>query len=99
MGMIGVFRKGALQGGTFRPLRAAGLLRHLSDDRPPDGWRRWSRLRRLFSPLRLFLGFSDLPDRPIDDRDHQHGGRDNCSQNACYFFRVHLDRPGLPLTG
>jgi hypothetical protein len=37
------------------------------------------------------LRLSDLPDRPVRNRDHQNHSRNDGSQNARYFFRFHLD--------
>ena len=80
---------GPIPQGAFRPPRPASLLRDLSHHRPLG--RRRGRLGRLFRLLSRFLRLADLPDRPKRDRDHQYDGRDNGSQNACYFFRIHFD--------
>ena len=53
--------------------------------------------QRLLDILNRRLGLSELPDRHVNERDHQHGDRDNRAQNACYFFRFHLDIPRLLL--
>jgi hypothetical protein len=86
MGMASRFRKGRCSASSI-----AGLLGHLSDHRPSTGRRRGG---RLFDLLKLLLGLSELPDRPVRDRDHQHGRRNDRTQNARYFFRIHLDIPG-----
>jgi len=46
--------------------------------------------------LNLLLGLSDLPYRPVGNRDHQNDSRNNGTQNARYFFRFHLDIPVVP---
>jgi hypothetical protein len=74
--------------------RRQALLRHLPDDRTPDGWRGGSRLCRLFDLLDL-LRLSEVPDRPVSDRGGQHTRRDNRPQNARDLLRIHLDIPGL----
>ena len=62
----------------------AGLLGHLPHDRAPDRRGRRSGLRRLLDLLSLFLGLSELPYRPVRNRDHEDYCRDNGAQNACY---------------
>ena len=78
--------------GGLPPPRIVRLLRHLSHHRPPHRRRRRNRLRRLLH-LNLFCRLAHLPNRSVRERDHQYRQCDNCTQNACYFFRVHLDIP------
>ena len=85
--MIAMFRKGE-----------PNLLRHLLDHGTSDGrLGNWGRLWR-FDFLNRFCRLpAILSDRPMQDRDHQHGAHDNRTQNARNFFRFHLASPACPL--
>jgi hypothetical protein len=69
IGMPKPFRKGWL-------VPAFSLIGHFPDYRPPRSRRRGRHLGRLLDSG-LGRGLSELPDRPIDNRNHQHNRRDN----------------------
>src|SRR6266567_6937488 len=76
---------------------ALSLLWDLPYHRPPDRWRTRRRLLR-FALLNLFCGLSKWSHRPIGECDRQHHHRDDCTQNAPYFPRFHLEIPQRPPT-